>query len=229
MEIVSSIKPNWIYDFSDYQQMYDLSQSDLSKKIIDVSSGMASFNAEANQRGIPVVSVDVTYALSDNEMQKHAKQFLQDMTTHLNQHRERLRDPSDAMVNQVSMLWKKTETLFLQDYHNGKIQKRYQALSLPTMPFASHQFDLALCTDFIFHHLFSFDDIVSIVTELCRVASEVRIFPLQDNAGRISDELGPLMLMLQKRMCGVEVREVPFKTLKGSNAMLRIWEQECHL
>lgn len=229
MEIVSSIKPNWIYDFSDYQQMYDLSESDLSKKIIDVSAGMASFNAEAKQRDIHVVSVDATYTLSDNDMQHYAKQFLQEMTTQLNQHRERLRDPSDAMEKQVSALWKKTETLFLQDYHEGKIQKRYQPLLLPKTPFALHQFDIALCTDFIFHHLLSFDDIVSIVTELCRVATEVRIFPLQDNAGRISDELGPLMLMLQKRNCGVEVREVPFKTLKGSNAMLRIWEQECHL
>lgn len=101
------------------------------------------------------------------------------------------------------------------------------AAQLPHLPYAAHQFDLALCTDFIFHHGLSSDDIASTVKELCRIASEVRLFPLLDNQGKMSDELGPLMLMLQKKNYGVEVREVLHQTSKGHNAMLRIWEQEC--
>ena len=57
----------------------------------------------------------------------------------------------------------------------------------------------------------------------------MRIFPLLDNQGKMSDELGPLMLSFQKKNYGVEVREVAYQTLKGGNAMLRIWEQECHI
>ncbi|EKD77859.1 MAG: putative cytosolic protein [uncultured bacterium] len=103
------------------------------------------------------------------------------------------------------------------------------AAQLPRLPYATNQFDLALCTDFIFHHGLPSEDIASTVKELCRIASEVRLFPLLDNQGKMSNELGPLMLMLQKKNYGVEVREVPDQTGKGRNAMLRIWEQECRL
>lgn len=98
------------------------------------------------------------------------------------------------------------------------------ASQLPRFPYKTHQFDLALCTDFIFYHSHSSEEIAVLVEELCRVASEVRIFPLMDSTGKASKELGPLMLILQKKNYGVEVRSCMFK---NSNAMLRIWEQEC--
>lgn len=94
---------------------------------------------------------------------------------------------------------------------------------LPHLPYKTHQFDLALCTDFIFDHSHSTQEIEVIVNELCRIALEVRIFPLQDKQGKMCEQLGPLMLMLQKKNVGVEVRAVE------QNALLRIWEQECHL
>jgi Methyltransferase domain len=227
MEIANSIKASWIYDFSDYQQMYDLTESDLSKAIFDFSAGIASFNAEATRRGMQVISADSSYDLSPEKMKIYAQHFLQDMVSQLKEYPNRLRDKSD--MTRVIDLWKKTEETFLQDYAVNQAQHRYCKIQLPKMPYKTHQFDLVLCTDFIFHHLLSSEDIAFIVKELCRVATEVRIFPLLDNQGKTSEELGPLMLMLQQKNYGVEVREVPYKTLKGGNAMLRIWEQECHL
>lgn len=144
------------YDFSDYQKMYDLNASDLSKSIFDFSAGISGFQAEAIKRGVRVISADSS--------------------------------------------------------------------QLPHFSYKTHQFDLALCTDFIFYHSHSSEEIAVIVEELCRVASEVRIFPLMDNTGKASKELGPLMLILQKKNYGVEVRSTTFK---NGNAMLRIWEQEC--
>lgn len=98
---------------------------------------------------------------------------------------------------------------------------------LPHLPYITHQFELALCTDFIFYHSHTGEEIAIIVKELCRVASEVRIFPLLDSQRKMSAELGSLLLTLQKKNYGVEVREVPFNTLAKGNAMLRVWEQEC--
>ncbi|HLB56942.1 MAG TPA: hypothetical protein VJK30_06415 [Coxiellaceae bacterium] len=144
------------YDFSDYQKMYDLSASDLSKSIFDFSAGISGFQAEAIKRGVQVVSAD--------------------------------------------------------------------ASQLPHFQYKAHQFDLALCTDFIFYHSHSTKEIAELVEELCRIASEVRIFPLMDKTGKASKELGPLMLILQKKNYGVEVRSSVFE---NGNAMLRIWEQEC--
>lgn len=229
MEIAQGVTASWIYDFSDYEQMYDLTERDFQLRILDFSAGIASFNAEAKKRGLHVVSCDTSYALSAEKMQLHAKQFLQDVVAHLKNHPSRLRASSADNVRHVADIWTKTETLFLADYEQGKVENRYQSIQLPRLPFATHQFDLALCTDFIFHHLLSTKDIAIIVEELCRVSEEVRIFPLLDNQGKMSEELGPLMLLLQQKNYGVEVRQVPYQTLQGGNAMLRIWQQECHL
>ena len=71
---------------------------------------------------------------------------------------------------------------FLDDYVRGRTQGRYLAASLPDLPFGGGQFDLALCS----HFLFLYTDQLSCafhrqaVRELCRVAREVRIFPLLD-------------------------------------------------
>lgn len=229
MEIANGVTASWVYDFSDYQQMYDLDEQDLKKSILDFSAGISSFNAEATKCGAQVISCDTTYALSEPKMRLYAEQFLRDTALHLKENPHRLKDASDAMLQRVIDLWGKTEKIFLQDYAAGKAQNRYQPLQLPQLPYATHQFGLTLCTDFIFHHLLSTDEIAIIVKELCRVSEEVRIFPLLDNYGKMSEELGPLMLMLQKKNYGVEVREVPYQTLKGGNAMLRIWQQECHI
>jgi len=100
---------------------------------------------------------------------------------------------------------------------------------LPTLPYKTHEFNLALCTDFIFHHDLSAEKMNAILKELCRIAEAVRIYPLLDSRGKMPESLGPLMLSFQQKNYGVEIREVSYHTLKGGNAMMRIWEQECHL
>lgn len=229
MEIASIAALNWMYDFSDYQQMYDLTQHELSKSLFDFSAGISSFNAEATKQGLHVISADSLYALSENEMRAYAQRIFQNNVAHLEAAPERLKDPTQANIDRIRQAWKKTEDSFLQDYVKGQSEKRYQVTKLPVLSYKSHQFDLALCTDYIFYHSFSTHEIAAGVKELCRIAAEVRIFPLLDSAGKTSDELGPLMLFLQQNHFGVEVREVPYKTLRGSNAMLRIWSLACEV
>ena len=99
--------------------------------------------------------------------------------------------------------------------------------ALPTLPYQAHQFDLALCPDVIFDQAHETAAMTASIRELCRVAFEVRIFPLSNNSGKMPDELGWLMLFLQQNHFGIEVREVSYKALQGSSAMLRVWNQTC--
>jgi len=39
---------------------------------------------------------------------------------------------------------------FLQDYEEGKQAGRYQTGALPILPFSNQQFELALCSHFLF-------------------------------------------------------------------------------
>lgn len=229
MEIATLSAVNWIYDFSDYQQMYDLTERDCTKSIFDFSSGLASFNAEATQRGMSVVSMDALYALSDDAIRTRAQQFLQEMVVQLQVMPDYLQNSSREAIDRVIQLWQKTEELFLADYVIGKSQCRYQPMQQLPLSYETHQFELAFCTDFIFHHALSRENINAVLMELCRVAEEVRLYPLLDHDRKMPKELGPLMLALQQKNFGVEVREVSYRTLKGGNAMLRIWQQECHI
>lgn len=229
MEIETVSAPNWIYDFSDYQQMYDLTQTDFSKTILDFFPGISSFNAEASARGLKVISVDPVYYLSEAAMASHARTVLHHTVSQLEADPTRLQNHSADVRQKIESLWEKTENTFLKDYAAGKSEQRYQVIQFPTFPYAMGQFQLALCTDYVFHHALSREKVHGILKELARVAEEVRIFPLLDSNGKMPAELGPLMLYFQQKNYGIEVREVPYHTLKGGNAMLRIWEQECHL
>ncbi|GAH25802.1 unnamed protein product, partial [marine sediment metagenome] len=55
------------------------------------------------------------------------------------------------------------------------------------------------------------DSHLAAVEEMIRVAGEIRIFPLQDYQGEIASLVGPLMLALQQKNYGVEVKQVPYQ------------------
>ena len=70
---------------------------------------------------------------------------------------------------------------------------------------------------------------MSVITELARVAKEVRIFPLLDQNGVLSPLLGPVLLKLQQENFGAEVREVVNHLQPDNKAMLRVWAQLCRV
>ena len=84
---------------------------------------------------------------------------------------------------------------FLDDYEQGKASGRYINASLPALPFKEADFDLALCSHYLFlysEHVDLFQHILSI-KELCRVAKEVRVYPLLALDGLKSQHLEPVI------------------------------------
>lgn len=69
---------------------------------------------------------------------------------------------------------------FLTDYPTGKREGRYIEAELPKLPFSDGAFDLALCAHFLFLYSEHFDKAFHLLSlrELCRVAREVRVFPI---------------------------------------------------
>lgn len=218
----------WIYSYSDYRQMFDLSDRDLSKKILDFPGGIASFNAECYQSGINITSGDECYSLNTDEMKSYAKKRFDFCEKHLREHLENLRSQNEDFINKILVSWTKSLDTFLEDYPKGITQKRYLSMSLPKLPYDDHAFHLILCKDLLFHSNASSNiKREEIISELCRVGEEVRVFPLLNEKGVMTEELGPILMILQQNNFGVEVREVPYQIRKGENAMLRIWAKEC--
>lgn len=113
--------------------------------------------------------------------------------------------------------------LFLDDFHNGKRQGRYVAAELPSLPFQDSEFDLAVCS----HYLFLYDSLgvdfhVQSVIELARVAAEVRIFPLVQLDGRKSVFLPAVIESLGTSDLVGEIVTVDYEFQRGAFEMLRV-------
>lgn len=83
-------------------------------------------------------------------------------------------------INHLVQVRMEAMARFFDDYEKGKQAGRYINASLPELPFGDNAFDIALCS----HYLFLYSDHVSLeqhilsMKELCRVAHEVRVYPL---------------------------------------------------
>ena len=218
--------PSWVHSLDDYRAMFDLTDTDLEHSLLDYPACVSSFNAEMHAVGRKVISADPFYHLSSLEMSKRVDTIIQRLGTQLHRYVDRIQsdDPEKSQENIITA-WNHYAQLFLTDYSEGQLDGRYRAASLPTLPFDHFQFQLALCPDLLFRN--DTESPEQVINELCRVAHEVRVFPLLDDEGEIADELGPVMLALQQSNYGVEVREVPYRLQKGNNAMLCIWAKEC--
>ena len=217
----------WGRSRREYELMFNLTAADLRGKILGCGDGPASFNAEMTSAGFSVVSVDPIYICSGAEI---AARFEATSATIIDQVRASLSkwnwdyhgDPDGLLVNRRRAL-----NQFLADYDVGRQQGRYQIASLPELPFADGQFDLALCSHLLFlysEHL-SEEFHVQSVSELCRVAREVRIFPLLTLSHQPSPHLVPVRARLEQVGWASEIVRVNYEFQKGGNEMLRVFRR----
>lgn len=228
MHKLKCLAPGWVYSLADYRQIFDLSDADLARRILDFPGGISSFNAEMFQAQRTVVSGDTAYDLSQDEMRAYQAAVVEQNIAHLEAHRDALVESTQAGLDEIVALWQRTADTFLQDYAAGLAAGRYQYMTLPDLPVETHRFELALCSDALFHtETTKGYSAQTLIDALLRVAHEVRVFPLLTESGQMSEEIGPVMLQCQQNNFGIEVREVTYQQRKGGNAMLRIWAKEC--
>lgn len=214
------------HSLADYQQMFDLTAADLKKHLLDCLPGPNSFNFEVTAKNGSVISVDPLFSLNYDHMADLAVDYVLAVNS---KKTKTLIWQTEEEINNFAKSRCKNMIKFLADYDQGLQEKRYLPASLPNLPFADHSFDLALCSHALFIQDKSPSALVADISEACRVATELRIFPLLDAAGAVSANLGPVILMLQSLKFGVEVRQVPYCIQPHGNAMLRVWAQTCEI
>lgn len=221
----------WGHTLADYQQMFDLTDADLDKKIIDCGAGPASFNAEMHQLGKHVVSVDELYNLPYDMLQQSINKQFKQMQAGIAEHVDKFNWDRYKNLAELTAARQRGLDAFFTDFELGRQKGRYYPEELNKLSFADASFDIALSA----HYLFTIkaelgmDYHLSAIREMARVAKEVRIFPLLDGDGEITPLLGPILLALQEENYGVKIKEVPFTLHKNGNAMLHVWAQKCHL
>ncbi len=208
----------------EYRAMFSLSPDDLAKNIIGVADGPASFNAEMQARGRHMVSVDPLYTFSAAEIEQRFYAVADGIIQQVRQTPDDWvwafhRSPEQLRERRVQAL-----TRFLADYERGKADGRYVIGELPRLAFRDAQFELALCSHFLFLYSdhFSYEFHRAALYEMLRIAAEVRVFPLLTLALKPSPYLTPLLEDLATEGYLHDIRTVPYELQRGGNRMLCI-------
>ncbi|AFZ32576.1 hypothetical protein Glo7428_4127 [Gloeocapsa sp. PCC 7428] len=215
----------WGRSLPEYIKMFDLNSDDFKLSILDCAGGPASFNAEMTKRGYNIVSCDPIYQFSDAEIAQRIQETYPVILKGVQETRDHLVWRDIASPEQLGKIRMAAMRQFLDDFPSGVATGRYITAELPNLPFDLGEFDLALCAHLLFTYSeqFSLDFHLQSVVELCRVAKEVRIFPLLVNfSNDISPWLEPVMNYLQNEGYTTEIKQVAYEFQKGGNQLLRI-------
>ena len=214
----------WGRVYEEYTAMFALSADDLKGRILGCGDGPASFNAEATRQGYNVVSSDPLYAYSTDQIEARVHETYDLVTAKTQENAHQFVWDHFKNVQQLGETRMRAMRGFLDDFEVGKQNGRYIEASLPDLPFGDGEFDLALCSHFLFLYSeqLSLDFHIEAVREMCRVAREARIFPLHNLANEYSEHIEPLTHTLVPLGYHVERMDVPYEFQKGAHYMLTV-------
>jgi hypothetical protein len=217
----------WGRSFDEYRRMFDLTDIDLGLSIVGCGDGPASFNAEATRRGAQVISCDPLYRLETPQIRARISATYDQILDQMRHNAEEFVWDSIRSVEELGQVRMTAMQDFLDDYGPGKAQGRYVDAELPTLPFADTTFDLALCSHFLFLYTSQLGEVFhrSAIREMCRIAAEVRIFPLLALGGGQSPYVASTVGELRDSGFNVSIENVPYEFRRGGNRMMRIFRQ----
>ncbi|MEM7133586.1 MAG: SAM-dependent methyltransferase [Chloroflexota bacterium] len=214
----------WGRSMDEYCHMFALTHDDLKSKILGCGDGPASFNREMTERGYHVTSIDPIYRFSAKEIEQRVRESYRLVVDPLYNNLQnyvwtRFKDPEELGAHRLA-----TMQHFIEDYEEGRQEGRYQEQSVPHLAFADNAFDLALSSHFLFLYTeqLSYEFHKGAIIELCRVAEEVRIFPLMDLACQRSSYVARLEVDLAEMDYQVDIQKVPYEFQRDGGEMMCI-------
>jgi hypothetical protein len=215
----------WGRSFDEYVRMFSLTDDDLKKRTLGCGDGPASFNATMHPMGNRVVSVDPLYQCSAEQIRGRVQEVYPTILEQLVANQSAYVWTTISSTEDLGRIRSEAMETFLADFETGRVEGRYLPHELPELPFGDGQFDLALCS----HLLFTYSGQLSAefhcqaILEMCRVAAEVRVFPLLDHGGQRSPHLDLVCRFLKEHGHHVEIEPVNYEFQRGSSEMLRVW------
>jgi hypothetical protein len=213
----------WGRSFEEYRSMFNLSEADLQLKILGCADGPASFNVESARLGTDVISIDPLYRLDAETIRDRIAATYHQMLQQTQRNKQQFVWDTIRSVEELGRIRMQAMQAFLDDYDLGRQQGRYIAAELPYIPFPDKSFQLAVCSHFLFLYAEHLSEAFhrSGILELCRVASEVRIFPLLALDGRPSPHVAGIVDGLRGSY-ETSLEYVPYEFQLGGNQMMRI-------
>lgn len=207
--------------------MFALSAPELAgSRLLGCGDGPASFNAEATAAGGSVVSVDPIYAFDAGAIGRRVDEVFDTVMEQTRANAgEFVWGPVVADLDHLAHLRRGAMDRFLADYPAGRAAGRYLDGELPELALPDGSFDLAVCSHFLFLYSDQLDADFHVrsVRELCRVAADVRIFPLLQLGAVPSPHLEPVVAALSADPgLAVAVEPVDYEFQRGGDHMLHL-------
>jgi hypothetical protein len=214
----------WGRTFDEYCRMFALDERELSESILGCADGPASFNAEATERDGRVVSCDPLYRAGADDIRARIAATFDEVVEQTRKNAHEFVWRAIPSIDALIRIRRSAMTRFLDDYTAGRAAGRYVDAELPSLPFGDGEFGLALCSHFLFLYSAQLgeDFHVAAVRELCRVAQDVRIFPLLALGATPSPHVAPVGDALRRDGFIVSIDTVPYEFQRGGNQMLRV-------
>lgn len=214
----------WGRSLDEYRRMFKLSDTDLDGLILGCGDGPASFNAEATSAGHRVVSCDPLYRFDVGSIESRIEETSAQVLEQARRNMHEFVWHEIASVEALGALRNRAMRTFLDDYETGRAAGRYVDAELPHLPFADRSFDLGVCSHLLFLYSDQLDAAfhVAAAAALCRVATEVRIFPLVALGGVPSPHVAPVLAWARDRGLNAALEDVPYEFQRGATQMMRI-------
>ncbi|MBP1640626.1 MAG: SAM-dependent methyltransferase [Bacteroidetes bacterium] len=213
----------WGRNLDEYRRMFKLTDSDLNKRIISFGDGPASFNYEMTMLSKSVVSIDPIYQFSKNDLKIRIKETKDIVIEQTKNNLQNFVWTKIKNINELEQIRLSAMENFLQDFENGKKESRYINHEMPNKTdFDNLTFDLALSSHFlILYSQLGLEFHISSLTEMLRVAKEIRIFPILNLDAKKSELPDNLIRHFEKDFI-VTIEKVDYEFQKDGNEMLTI-------
>ena len=139
----------WGRTRSEYIKMFSLSDNDLSKKIASFGDGPASFNYESKINGCNVISFDIIYQFSKEEIEIQINKTKEIILNQYKQNMQNYEWNDIKNINELEKIRTEAMKLFLNDFDKGKSEGRYLYHELPNKTeYKENEFDIGLSSYF---------------------------------------------------------------------------------
>ena len=214
----------WGRSYDEYVPMFSLTQDDLNLNILGCADGPSGFNCRLTKCGGQITSADPLYQYTAKQIAQRIKDTYDEVLDQTRKNEHEFIWSTIQSVEELGRIRMSAMEEFLGDYEEGLKKGRYVPESLPSLSFDDNQFQLALCSHFLFlysEHL-NLDFHLNSIHEMCRVADEVRIFPLLQLGAKPSPYVGPVIKNMEESGYKAEIVEVDYEFQRGGNKMLKI-------
>ncbi len=214
----------WGRSYEEYISMFSLSKGDLDHDILGCADGPSSFNSWLTKYGGKIISVDPLYQYAKEQIAQRIRDTYNEVLEQTRKNEHEFVWTTIHSIEELGRLRMSAMQEFLNDYGKGQRESRYMAESLPFLSFIDKQFQLALCSHFLFLYSdqLDLDFHINSILEMCRVAHEVRIFPLLKLGAEPSPYLKPVMTTIEGRGYKAEIVGVDYEFQRGGNKMMKI-------